>query len=56
LSLQKPLAKKYFGEVSPIGKVLIMVNNGDSYALTVTGVIKDLPVTSTFKPDIIIEY
>jgi len=33
----------------------MMMNNGDSYALTVTGLIKDLPVTSTFKPDIIMD-
>jgi putative ABC transport system permease protein len=52
--ITKALAKKYFGNVSPLGKILIMVNNGDSYALTVTGLIKDLPVTSTLKPDIIV--
>jgi putative ABC transport system permease protein len=51
--ITKTFAKKYFGDASPLGKLLIMVNNGDSYALTVTGLLKDLPVTSTFKPDII---
>jgi putative ABC transport system permease protein len=52
--ITKTFAKKYFGDVSPVGKLLLMVNNGDSYTLTVTGLIKDLPVTSTFKPDFIL--
>jgi putative ABC transport system permease protein len=51
--ITKTFAKKYFGDMSPLGKALIMVNNGDAYTLTVTGVIKDAPVTSTFRPDII---
>jgi putative ABC transport system permease protein len=51
--ITKKFAKKYFGDLSPLGKVLIMVNNDDVYTLTVTGVIKDIPVTSTFRPDII---
>ena len=51
--ITKSFAKKYFGDMSPLGKVLILVNNGDAYTLTVTGVIKDAPVTSTFRPDII---
>ena len=52
--ITKSLAKKYFGDISPLGKLLMMMNRGDSYALTVTGVVKDIPVTSTLKPDIII--
>jgi putative ABC transport system permease protein len=52
--ITKSIAKKYFGDESPLGKLLIMENNGDRYDLTVTGLIKDLPVTSTFKPVIII--
>ena len=52
--ITKSLAKKYFGDISPLGKLLMMMNSGDSYALTVTGVVKDIPVTSTLKPDIII--
>lgn len=51
--ITKSFAKKYFGDVSPLGKVLMMENNGDSYALTVTGLIKDLPVTSTLKTNIL---
>ena len=52
--ITKTFAKKYFGDISPLGKLLMMMNRGDSYALTVTGVVKDIPVTSTLKPDIII--
>jgi len=52
--ITRSIAKKYFGDDSPMGKILIMENNGDSYTLTVTGLIKDLPVTSTLRPDIII--
>jgi putative ABC transport system permease protein len=51
--ITKSFAEKYFGDVTPLGKLLLMVNNGDSYALTVTGLIEDVPVTSTFRPDII---
>lgn len=52
--ITRTIAKKYFGDVSPLGKVLMMENNGDIYAITVTGLINDLPVTSTLKMDIII--
>lgn len=52
--ITRTFAKKYFGDTSPLGKILMMENNGDSYALTVKGFINDLPVTSTFKPDIIL--
>jgi putative ABC transport system permease protein len=51
--LTEKIAKKYFGDSSPLGKVILMVNNEDVYTLTVTGVIKDIPVNSTFRPDII---
>ena len=51
--ISKTIARKYFGDRSPLGKVLIIENNGDTYALTVTGLFKDLPATSTLKTDII---
>ena len=51
--LTKSVAHKYFGNISPIGLILKIENNGDSYSLTVTGIIKDLPSTSTLKMDII---
>jgi putative ABC transport system permease protein len=52
--ITKTVAKKYFGNTSPLGKLLILVNSGDTYNLNVTGLIEDLPVTSTFKPELII--
>jgi putative ABC transport system permease protein len=52
--ITKAIAKKYFGNISPLGKLLVLVNSGDTYNLTVTGLIDDLPITSTFKPELII--
>jgi len=51
--ISKTFARKYFGDQSPLGKVLMIENNGDTYALTVTGLFKDLPATSTLKMDIV---
>lgn len=44
------IAKKYFGKQDPIGKSLIFYS-GENYAmpLTVTGVLKDIPVNSTMQ-------
>jgi len=44
--LNETLAKKYFGDEDPIGKV-IMVDDTDHY--TVQGVMKDLPTNSHFR-------
>src|SRR5674476_102455 len=52
--ITKAIAKKYYDNISPLGKLMVLVNSGDTYNLTVTGLIEDLPVTSTFKPEIII--
>ena len=47
---QRVLQKKYFGKQDPIGKTLTFYS-GESYAmpLTVTGVLKDVPVNSTIQ-------
>jgi putative ABC transport system permease protein len=47
-------AKKYFGNQDPLGKTLILYS-GETYAmpLTVTGVLKELPVNSTMQFDFI---
>ena len=44
------MAKKYFGNQNPLGKSLIFYS-GDDYAmpLTVTGVLKDIPVNSSLQ-------
>ena len=50
LLITEKIAKKYFGTQDPIGKTLT-VYAGESYAmpLTVTGVLKDVPVNSTLR-------
>ena len=44
------IAKKYFGKQDPLGKALTFYS-GDSFAmpLTITGVLKDIPVNSTMQ-------
>ncbi|MDQ2177610.1 ABC transporter permease [Marinifilum sp. D714] len=44
--LNETLAKKYFGDEDPIGKVLIV---GENSSYTVTGVMEDVPRNSHFK-------
>jgi len=51
--LTNKMANKYFGTESPLGKTLSIENNGDIIDLTVTGVIEDMLVTSTFTADFI---
>lgn len=48
--ITETIAKKYFGNQDPIGKSLIFYS-GETYAmpLTVTGVLKDVPVNSTIR-------
>lgn len=48
--ITETIAKKYFGKQDPLGKALTFYS-GDSYAmpLTVTGVLKDIPVNSTIQ-------
>jgi len=50
LLLTEATAKKYFGNQDPLGKTLVFYS-GEKYEmpLTVTGVIKDIPVNSTIK-------
>jgi len=48
--ITETIAKKYFGKQDPLGKALIFYSD-DNYAmpLTVTGVLKDIPVNSTIQ-------
>src|SRR5436190_425120 len=48
--ITETIAKKYFGKQDPLGKALAFYS-GDSYAmpLTVTGVLKDVPINSTIR-------
>lgn len=45
------VARKYFGNSDPVGKVLKLDNN---YNLTVTGVLKEIPEHSSLRPSIIV--
>ena len=57
LLITERMAKKYFGKQEALGKTLIFYS-GDSYALplTVTGVLKDVPVNSTMQFDFITNF
>ena len=48
--ITEEIAKKYFGNQDPLGKSLILYS-GETYAmpLTVTGVLKDVPLNSTMR-------
>ena len=50
LLITETIAKKYFGKQDPLGKTLIFYS-GDEYAmpLTVTGILKDVPMNSTIR-------
>ncbi|MBC9933683.1 ABC transporter permease [Chitinophaga qingshengii] len=48
--LSASAAKRYFGDQSPVGKVLKIAN---AYASTVTGVMKDMPSNTDLRMDII---
>lgn len=48
--LNESTARKYFGRVDPVGKVIIVDRQND---YTVTGVFKDFPRNSHFHPDFI---
>ena len=55
--ITQKIAKKYFGNQDPIGKVLTF-HAGENYSsgLTIKGVLKDLPVNSTMQFDIITNF
>ncbi len=50
--ISERLAKKYFGNNNPIGKILNITSN--KLLLTVSGVAKDFPTNSSFRYDIIV--
>ena len=51
--LSESIAELYFGEADPIGSTITVV---DSYTLTVTGVIRDLPANSHIHFDVLISF
>jgi len=52
--LTESIAKKYFGDTSPIGKTIQWVNG--EIELEVTGVIEDCPEASHFRYDLLVSY
>lgn len=51
LILSQSAAKKYFGAVNPIGRMLLINGSDTAY---VTGVMKDMPYNSHFRVDILV--
>lgn len=51
--LTKSMAKKYFGEESALGKIMI-VDNATDMPVMVSGVMEDVPANSHFKFDVLI--
>jgi putative ABC transport system permease protein len=51
--ITESLAKKYFGNDNPVGKTIYTINPGQR-AITIQGVVKDMPENSHLKFDIII--
>lgn len=51
--LSKSLARKYFGNTNPLGKI-IMFTSRDSTLFTVAGVVEDAPVNSGIRYDVIL--
>jgi putative ABC transport system permease protein len=55
LVITEEMAKKYFNEEDPIGKMLI-INFGQDIPFVVTGVMEDIPINSHFHFDFLISY
>jgi putative ABC transport system permease protein len=51
VAISEKTALKYFGNLSPLGEILSVKMNNDFIDLTVSGVYKDFPSTSTLCPD-----
>jgi predicted permease len=51
--LTEKMAKKYFGEEDPIGKIITLLNDFD---LQVTGVMENIPAQSSFQFDCVMPY
>jgi putative ABC transport system permease protein len=51
--LTKAMALKYFGSLNIMDKELVIRNAGDIIRLNISGVMENVPVNSTFKPEFI---
>ncbi|MEE4115859.1 MAG: FtsX-like permease family protein [Marinilabiliaceae bacterium] len=52
--VSRSLARKYFGKEYPIGKTLVLENNGDEFLLRISAVIDDVPQNTSFRPEILV--
>ena len=53
LVISESMAKKYFGGVNPIGETVVVMCSGETYSLTVSAIMQDIPRTSTFRAEAI---
>jgi putative ABC transport system permease protein len=50
------MAARYFGTEDPIGKSIVLENNGTEFMLDVVAMIDDLPDNSSFRPEMLISH
>ncbi len=49
--ISESMAQKYFANENPVGQTIIYINRGTVFDLQVTGVMRDVPSNSHFRPD-----
>ncbi|MDA3953757.1 MAG: ABC transporter permease [Bacteroidales bacterium] len=55
--ISESIAKRYYGTINPLGKILKLKGYGDTYkTVTVTGVFKDFPSNSSIKLDFMVPF
>lgn len=51
--ISQPIAEKYFGKDEPLGRQLTIVKNGREEIFTVIGILKKIPLNSSFQFDLV---
>ena len=52
--MTKKMASKYFDEENPIGQSITIITRDKEYEVQLTGILKDIPRLSTFRPEILL--